>query len=207
VNQAMDMVMRVARAGKVARSIAIAASLVAGQAAAQVVSNSGDPSAASRNAAALSLQMLPDTNVDVGVKITFVATAKKPGYLLLLDIDATGKMSQIFPTPEMIVQSEEAAINFVKPGDRLTIPNLMARKSGFEYVVTPPVGQAAVVAILSERRVQILDLPDELQKPHATADVISDLSRWTSALRVPDPDTGKLQPSRWSFDIHSYFIK
>jgi len=26
-------------------------------------------------------------------------------------------------------------------------------------------------------------------------------------LRVPDPGTGKLQPSNWSFDIKPYLIK
>ena len=43
-------------------------------------------------------------------------TTKKPGYLLLVGIDANGNMSQIFPGPEMIVQSQEAAANFIKPG-------------------------------------------------------------------------------------------
>ena len=159
------------------------------------------------NTANVSLQMSPDQSVSVGTKISFRVTTKKPGYLLLVDIDAGGKMSQIFPSPEMIVQSQEAATNFIKPGAELLIPNSEAKKRGFEYVITPPLGEAAVVAILSDRRVQIIDLPDDTPKQPTEAEIISYLTEWTSKLRVPDPGTGKLQPSNWSFDIKKYSIK
>jgi Domain of unknown function (DUF4384) len=159
------------------------------------------------NTANVSLQMSPDQSVSVGTKISFRVTTRKPGYLLLVDIDANGNMSQIFPSPEMIVQSQEAATNFIKPGEELLIPNSAAKKRGFEYVITPPIGEAAVVAILSDRRVQILDLPDDARKPRTEAETIGYLTGWTSELRVPDPDTGKLQPSNWSFDIKPYSIR
>jgi hypothetical protein len=158
------------------------------------------------NIAGVSLQMSPGQSVSVGTKISFRVTTKKPGYLLLIDIDANGNMSQIFPGPEMIVQSQDAASNFIKPGEELLVPNSEARKRGFEYVITPPTGEATVVAILSERRVQILDLPDT-QKPRTEAETISYLTEWTSGLRIPDSGTGKLQPSNWSFDIKPYSIK
>jgi hypothetical protein len=158
------------------------------------------------NIAGVSLQMSPGQSVSVGTKISFRVTARKPGYLLLIDIDANGNMSQIFPSPEMIVQSQDAASNFIKPGEELLIPNSEARKRGFDYVITPPTGEAAVVAILSERRVQILDLPDT-QKPRTETETINYLTEWTSGLRVPDSGTGKLQPSNWSFDIKPYSIK
>jgi hypothetical protein len=158
------------------------------------------------NIAGVSLQMSPGQSVSVGTKISFRVTTKKPGYLLLIDIDANGNMSQIFPSPEMIVQSQDAASNFIKPGEELLIPNSEARKRGFDYVITPPTGEAAVVAILSERRVQILDLPDT-QKPRTETETISYLTEWTSGLRVPDSGTGKLQPSNWSFDIKPYSIR
>ena len=64
-----------------------------------------------------------------------------------------------------------------------------------------------IVAILSDRRVQIIDLPDKAEKPQSEAETISSLIRWTRELRVPDPGTGKLQPSNWSFDIKQYSIR
>jgi Domain of unknown function (DUF4384) len=173
---------------------------------AQSESDRNNAPASIPNTARVSLEMSPDRSVGVGTKVSFRVTTKKPGYLLLIDIDANGNMSQIFPSPEMIVQSQDAARNFIKPGEELLIPNAEARKRGFDYVITPPTGEAAVVAILSERRVQILDLPDT-QRPRTEAETIGYLTGWTSGLRVPDPGTGKLQPSNWSFDIKPYSIK
>jgi Domain of unknown function (DUF4384) len=158
------------------------------------------------NAAGLTLQMSPEQSVGVGTKISFRVSARKAGYLLLVDIDADGRMSQIFPSPEMIAQSPEAAGNFVKPGQELLIPNVAAKKNGFEYVVTPPLGRAAVVAILSDRRVQIVDLPDIASEQGSVSAIIGRLNQWTNELRVPDAGSGKLQPSSWSFDVKTYSI-
>ena len=158
------------------------------------------------NAANLTLQMTPDS-AEIGTKVSFRITTKKPGYLLLVDVDAFGRMTQIFPNPEMIVQSQEAATNFIRPGEEMLIPNSTAKKLGFEYVMAPPHGTAAMVAILSDRRVQILDLPDNVQKQRTEAETISYLAGWTNGLRVPDPSTGKLQSSNWSFTIKHYSIR
>lgn len=170
-------------------------------------SDQSDAPANVPNTANVSLQMAPDRSVSVGTTISFRVTTKKPGYLLLVDIDANGKMSQIFPSPEMIAQAREAAANFIKPGEELIIPNSAAKKHGFEYVITPPTGEAAVVAILSDRRVQLLDLPDASPKPKTEAETISYLAGWTSELRVPDAGSGKLQSSNWSFDVKRYSIR
>src|SRR5260370_24774799 len=42
------------------------------------------------NTANVSLRMRPDRSVSVGTKISFPVTTKKPGYFLLVCIDATG---------------------------------------------------------------------------------------------------------------------
>jgi hypothetical protein len=159
------------------------------------------------NSAGVSLQISPGQSVGVGTRMSFRVSARKAGYVILVDIDANGRMAQIFPTPEMIVQSQEAATNLVRPGDDLVIPNSAARKSGFDYVITPPAGEATLVAIFSDRRVQIIDLPDDAQKPRSEAETIGYLTKWTRELRVPDSRTGKLQPSTWSFDIKRYSIR
>jgi len=166
------------------------------------------PAAASvPNTAGLSIEMSPDQTARIGTKVAFRVTSKKSGYLMLIDIDAVGRMSQIFPSPELIAQSEEAAMNFIKPGEEMRLPNSVAKKRGFEYVATPPVGAATIVAVLSDRRVQLLDLPDTSQKTRTEAETLNFLTEWTRQLRVPDPATGKLQQSNWSFDIKRYLIQ
>jgi len=188
------------------RYLGVLLTFVAGSAAQTAFGQGNDP-VNIPNTAKVSLQMRPDRTVPVGSRISFRVTTRKPGYLMLVDIDADGKMSQIFPSPEMIVKSEEGAANFVRPGEELVVPNSAAQKKGFEYIITPPIGSAAVVAILSERRVQLLDLPDDAQKPRTETETVSYLAGWTSGLRVPDTGTGKMQPSNWSFDIKPYSIR
>ncbi len=58
-----------------------------------------------------------------------------------------------------------------------------------------------MIAILSERRVQILDLPDLPRKLQTQADAVSYLTTWTNELRIPDYDSGKLLQNSWSFDV------
>ena len=159
------------------------------------------------NAANVSLQILPGPAIAIGGKVSFGVTARKSGYLMLVDVDADGRMSQIFPTAELLAQSVERDMNFVKPGIQFVVPTPAAQQRGFEYVVAPPTGSAVIIAILSERRVQLLDLPDIQRKLQGPAETLSYLSDWTSQLRVPDGGSGKLVPSNWSFDIKSYTIK
>lgn len=159
------------------------------------------------NAAGVSLEILPGPTVNIGGKVSFGVTARRPGYLMLVDVDAEGRMSQIFPTAELLAQSVGPDINLVKPGVQFIVPTPAAQQRGFEYVVAPPAGSAVIVAILSERRVQLLDLPDIQRKLQGPADTLSYLSDWTSQLRIPDSGGGRLLPNNWSFDIKSYSIK
>ncbi|WP_456766580.1 DUF4384 domain-containing protein [Bradyrhizobium sp. USDA 3650] len=155
----------------------------------------------------MSLEILPGPTVEVGGKVSFGVTSRKKGYLILVDVDAEGRMSQIFPTPELVEQSDERDINLVKPGVQFIVPTPTARQRGFEYVVAPPTGAAIIVAILSERRVQLLDLPDLPRKLQSQADALSYLAAWTSELRVPDSANGRLLSNNWSLDVKSYSIK
>src|SRR3954451_5484330 len=83
------------------------------------------------NAAGLSLDLIPSGEVIAGSKIGFRITTKKPGYLILLDVDASGKLTQIFPD----IPTESGTIrdvpSVVKPGKPLTIPQVGTPYAGF----------------------------------------------------------------------------
>ncbi|MDB5652388.1 MAG: hypothetical protein JWQ94_1, partial [Tardiphaga sp.] len=74
------------------------------------------PAAQQQAAPVVNLEMIASRPVEVGSKVTFRITARKPGYLLLVDIDATGKMTQIFPNPELLSQFDDSDMNAIKPG-------------------------------------------------------------------------------------------
>src|SRR5271155_5775827 len=49
------------------------------------------------NAAGVAIDILPSEQFAIGVKVGFRVTTKKPGYLILVDVDSTGKVTQRYP--------------------------------------------------------------------------------------------------------------
>jgi Domain of unknown function (DUF4384) len=162
--------------------------------------------ARTENSSDVSIETTAGRTVDVGTEMLFRVSVSKPGYIMLVDIDSQGKMSQIYPRPELLSRFNKVDINLVKPGDQIQIPSDEQKRQGFKYVVSPPTGSSAVVVILSEKRVQLLDLPEVLQGVKTQADMISALSKWMDELRIPDA-TGKLVQTNWSIAVKPYSIK
>jgi len=162
----------------------------------------------SENAAGLELAILPDIELAAGSKVTLRVATRKPGYLILVDIDASGKLTQIYPNRHSL-QTREAreGLNLIKPGQALTIPNRDNPFAGFEFVAVPPAGIAMMVAILSDRPVHLIDLPDVA--PPQTGQVAFDqLAEVARQLRIAREDgSGTLQEPKWSFDAKLYVVK
>jgi Domain of unknown function (DUF4384) len=173
---------------------------------AMLLAQAATPPIALPNLAKVAVKMIPGSAVEVGSKVGFEVTSARRGYVLLVDIDHTGSMTQIFPSPELLGRLGGGDINFIKANGRLTIPSEEIIKRGFNYLATEPTGSAAIVAILSRRKVQLIDLPDTIENEGAAASV-SRLLKWINELRVADPESGKLLPSEWSYDFKSYEIR
>lgn len=160
------------------------------------------------NAAGLDLAILPDVELATGSKVTLRIATKKQGYLVLVDIDPTGKLTQVYPNRHSL-QTQEAreALNLIKPGQTVTIPNQDNPFAGFEFIAAPPTGVAMIVAILSDRPVHLIDLPDVAppQTGQAAFDQLADVAR---QLRIAREDgSGTLQEPKWSFDAKLYLVK
>src|SRR5438128_3218402 len=67
------------------------------------------------NAAGLSLDLIPSGEVIAGSKIGFRITTKKPGYLILLDVDAGGRRTQIFPDIPTAAGAVRGVPSLIKP--------------------------------------------------------------------------------------------
>jgi Domain of unknown function (DUF4384) len=157
------------------------------------------------NSAEISIEMLPGLRVSVGSRVSFRVTSKKAGYLVLVDVDATGHLTQIYPNAGSLPRASRPNSNYIKAGGTLTIPLASDPYAGIQYVVSPPNGQAMVVAILSAQPVQILDLPD-VPDLKDKSDMLAFLSKWTNELRIPD-DASHLRETRWSLNATSYTIE
>lgn len=163
-----------------------------------------------RNAAGVTLEILPRTELQVGEKIALRVATRKQGYLLLVDVDSSGKLTQIYPNRRSLLLAEgsQETANLVKPGRPVTIPEIGDPYAGFEFVASPPAGVAMIVAILSDRPVQMLDLPDIPPSLIGQGGAISYLTDWTSNLRIASAGaTDQLQQANWSFDAKLYRIR
>lgn len=157
------------------------------------------------NSAELSVEMTPGGTVSIGSRVSFRITSKKAGYVVLVDVDATGKLRQIFPNFVSPARARSNA-NYVKPGVPLLIPSAADAVGGVVYVVSPPVGNAMVIAIWSEQAVQVLDLPDVPVDVTSQNEALDYLTKRANELRIPDT-SGRLREANWSFDAKFYAIR
>lgn len=195
-----------AKAGHPASGLNPASSKPAFSSPVTLMAQAATPAVTMPNPARLAIKMMPSSPVELGANIEFQITSAKRGYVLLVDIDSTGKMTQIFPNPELLERMDDDNINLIRANGRLTVPSEAIIKQGFSYRATGPVGPTAIVAILSHRKVQLIDLPD-MTEGGTTAASANRLLKWVDELRVADPHSGKLLPSEWSYDFKSYEIR
>ena len=163
------------------------------------------------NSAGLSVEMLPETTVSVGSRVWFrIASAKKAGYLILIDVDSNGKLKQIYPNPgSLIGELGKTNSNFLRPGKPIQIPSPIEPYAGFEFVVSPPLGPAMVMAILSDRPVQMVDLPDIPISIIGRGEAAEFVGKVAQELRIPTTrdDDIQLQQPIWSLAAKFYEIK
>jgi hypothetical protein len=168
------------------------------------------PKEKAQNPAGVSVEVLPGLDLKLGTRIAFRITTQKPGYLLLVDIDAAGKLTQIYPNVVSLAESKEdpAKANLIQPGKPVSIPDVTNPLARFEFVAEPPTGTGTVVAILSDRPVQVIDLPDvppKLTGQEAAVDYLYGIARSLKIAAVDTPD--QFVPGNWSFDAKLYHIK
>lgn len=161
------------------------------------------------NAAELSVEILPGAEIPVGSRVSFRVSARKDGYLLLVDVDASGKLTQIYPNPMslMTAAGDRQNSNRIKPGKPVQIPNPIDAYAGFEFVASPPQGTAMVVALLSDRPVQMVDLPDIPANLLGQPEALTYLHNMARELRLPGSEPGRLQEALWSLDAKFYAIR
>ena len=90
------------------------------------------------------LQIRPGSRLAIGDVLNIVVESDRSGYLTLLDIDAAGRLVQIFPNEPSLRGGVPARIT---PGHAVTLPG---QHAGFEFQTTPPAGRGLLVAVVSD---------------------------------------------------------
>lgn len=160
------------------------------------------------NAAGLAMQILPGPGIAIGSQVSIQVSSRKPGYLILVDIDVNGRLAQIYPNPMslMLPGGIRENLNLLRPGKPMQIPDPQNPFAGFQLVASPPAGTAMVLALLSERPVQLIDLPDVPAQLLGSASAADYLSKIANELRIPG-GADRLDEAHWSFDVKFYAIR
>lgn len=163
----------------------------------------------SDNEAGVVVDILPGTSVKVGEKVAIRVSSMKPGYLILLDIDSSGKLTQLYPNKRSmgLKSTVKSGDNRIDPAHPIVVPDAANPYIGFEYVVDGPAGVGMVVAILSDKPIEVLDIPD-IPKPlagqRAALNYVYELAR---SLRIVGDDEEGGAQGRWSFDSKFYRVQ
>lgn len=156
------------------------------------------------------VDVLPQRDFVVGQPMSFRVTTEKAGYIVLVDVDAAGKLSQIYPN--MLTLSDPKGLdekaNYLKPGQSITLPDAQAG-ANFRFIASPPAGIGMVIAILSDTPVQVIDLPDvptALAGQRSASDFIIENTRSLQILPAGESAVSKRAP-KWAFATQFYGIK
>lgn len=161
------------------------------------------------NAAGLTIDILPNAKIELGQRLAIKVGAKKPGYLILVDVDATGKVTQIYPNLHSmrIPQGASPTSNFVEPGRPVSIPDPRNPFANFEFVAEPPTGRGMILALLSPEPVHVVDLPDVPEDQLTGEAAAGFLQEAAGSLKIAPQDVAaRLMDPHWSFAAMAYSI-
>lgn len=98
------------------------------------------------NEAQLTLSIAGGDAMQIGDFVTFTASAERPGTLLLLDVDPTGQLAQVYPS-RLVAEGDTR----VTPGQPLIIPSALgANGRPLRIRVTEPAGQGLLLGLFIE---------------------------------------------------------
>ena len=98
------------------------------------------------------LRIEPGSTLKLGTEIDFVVESDRDGYLVVLDIDAAGKLVQIFPNEESLRAGISSRI---RAGEPVSLPG---EGTGFRFRAVPPAGRGLLFAVVSDRNERLGDL-------------------------------------------------
>ena len=93
---------------------------------------------------AIQLSIKPGTRLRLDSTLEIVVQSDRSGFLTLLDIDAGGRLVQIFPNELSLRGGVPASIS---PGQVIRLPG---ERAGFQFQTTPPTGRGLLVAVVSD---------------------------------------------------------
>ena len=151
------------------------------------------------NDGTVGLVLRPGRSFRLGEKLEVRVSSPIDGYLLLLDVNSAGELTQLFPNQF----SEQARINRIAANEPVVVPG---STSAFDLTAVEPVGTGYVVAVVVEDSVDL----SSVLNGHKDLQIIPDPRTYIQgiAANLLDVWTGDLTNRRvkWSLVKESYEI-
>ena len=159
------------------------------------------------NTAGLAVDFVQGAQLKVGQSAQVRVTTQKTGYLVLLDVAADGKVTQVFPNALSLSSPTggRKGSNLVAPGRPLLVPNPKNPYEHFTWEIEAPTGEGRLIAILSKdplRSVSVPERPTTLDTS-ASGDLVARIAY--ELLREP-MIAGRVQRREWSLVQTPYRI-
>ncbi|MEJ1157588.1 trypsin-like serine protease [Prosthecomicrobium sp. N25] len=154
------------------------------------------------NPAGLKIDLVQTAGRSVGAPTGVRISARQAGHVILVGIDPRGQARQLFPDVEALMKDKKPnlELNAVAPGKPLTVTTA-SMAAGAEALLKP--GNALVFAVLSDKPVQALDLPEQAGPSADAQTSFLQIYELVRTLKISDPNTGELSDVRWSFEVRS----
>lgn len=146
------------------------------------------------------LRIAPSQRVRLGEAITLEVTSPVAGFLIVLDIDPQGRVTQIYPN-QFAEQARDS--NWVPAGMTLRIPDPYY---GFEFRAEPPTGRGLLLAVVSQDPPALGDLLAANQTLDPVADPQAYLGALAQALRATWRQDDNPRRLRWALAETPYEI-
>jgi Domain of unknown function (DUF4384) len=160
------------------------------------------------NKVGLTLDILPGAAASIGTRMSFRVGARKKGYVILVDVAADGKLTQIFPNVLSLAKTDGRSpeTNEIPAGRQINIPAEGSKI--YEFVAAPPKGVGLAMAIFSETPLELVDLPDvpaDLAGKSGEAEFVRDAANGLKILATDQ--TGGFQDPSFSFEARYYVFR
>ena len=95
------------------------------------------------------LKLIPGTRLALDTGLEVVVESDRAGHLVVLDADAAGNLTQVFPNEF----SERAGVaSNIRAGETIQLPGA---KAGFELRAVPPTGKGLLLAVVSDANLRL----------------------------------------------------
>lgn len=161
-----------------------------------------------KNSAGLAFDVAPAAQLRLGSKLSFRVRADKAGYVVIVDVDAKGKATQIYPNALSAAADgdQSADANRIEAGVAAVIPP--GDSKAYQFVASPPVGVGMIIAIFSEKPLQLVDLPDAPANLLGRPDEATFVSEAALGLRfVPTGASNDFKAPDLSFAAKFYVVQ